>query len=152
MSKKGNQFGIVHLMDFHGNIEIMLFSDKLEQLKEMNLEEPIAFKAKITHTEMFTRIGVSKIMTLKESKKECKKVKKEVREVVQEPLNLSIRLDSEMKILEELYTIIRQNPGNRLLKITITAKLQNVVIDSAIRVNNSIITALEGNEYVDILG
>ena len=29
ISKKGNAFGIVNLMDFHGNIEIMLFSDKL---------------------------------------------------------------------------------------------------------------------------
>ncbi|MFA7611518.1 MAG: DNA polymerase III subunit alpha, partial [Sulfurimonas sp.] len=54
-SKKGNQFGIVSLMDFHGNIEVMLFADRLEQLQEMNLSEPIAIKAKITHTEMFTR-------------------------------------------------------------------------------------------------
>lgn len=151
-SKKGNQFGIVNLMDFHGNIEIMLFSDKLEQLSEMNLEEPVAFKAKITHTEMFTRMNVTKIMTLKDSKKECKKVTKEVRELPQEPLNLSIRLDSEAKVLEELYTLIRQNPGSRPLKIIITAKLQNVVIDSAIRVNNSIVKALEGNKFVDILG
>jgi DNA polymerase-3 subunit alpha len=30
VSKKGNAFGIVTLMDFHGNIEMMLFSDKLE--------------------------------------------------------------------------------------------------------------------------
>ena len=151
-SKKGNQFGIVNLMDFHGNIEIMLFSDKLEQLAEMNLEEPVAFKAKITHTEMFTRMGVTKIMTLKEAKKECKKVKKEVRELPQEPLNLSIKLDSDAKILEDLYTLIRQNPGSRPLKIIITAKLQNVVIDSAIRVSNNIVTALEGNEFVDIIG
>jgi len=139
-------------MDFHGNIEIMLFSDKLEQLAEMNLKEPVAFKAKITHTEMFTRMGVTKIMTLKEAKKECKKVKKEVREAPQEPLNLAIKLDSEAKILEDLYTLIRQNPGSRPLKIIITAKLQNVVIDSAIRVNNNIVKALEGNEFVDILG
>ena len=151
-SKKGNQFGIVNLMDFHGNIEIMLFSDKLEQLAEMNLEDPVAFKAKITHTEMFTRMGVTKIMTLKEAKKECKKVKKEVRELPQEPLNLAIRLDTEAKVLEDLYTLIRQNPGSRPLKIIITAKLQNVVIDSAIRVNNNIVTALEGNEFVDIIG
>jgi len=152
VSKKGNQFGIVNLMDFHGNIEIMLFSDKLDQLEEMNLDEPVAFKAKITHTEMFTRIGVSKIMTLKQASKETKKVKTEVREKPQEPLNLAIRLDSEMKILEELYTLIRQNPGSRPLKLIITAKLQNVVIDSAIRINNNLITALEGNEYVDIVG
>ena len=150
-SKKGNQFAIVSLMDFHGNIEIMLFSDKLEQLQAMDLSEPIAFKAKITHTDMFTRMGVSKIMTLRDAKKETKKVKKEVREVVLEPINLSIRLDESTTILEELYTLIRQNPGNRELKITIISKLQNVVIDSAIRVDSKIITALDGNEAVDIL-
>ena len=152
VSKKGNAFGIVNLMDFHGNIEIMLFSDKLEQLSEMDLEEPVAFKAKITHTEMFTRIGVSKIMTLKQATKETKKVKKEVREVPPEPLNLAIRLDSNINILDELYTLIRQNPGNRPLSLTITAKLQNVVIDSAIRVSSNLVLALEGNESVDIIG
>ncbi len=152
ISKKGNQFGIVNLMDFHGNIEIMLFSDKLEQLSEMNLDEPVAFKVKITHTEMFTRIGVTKIMTLKESKKECKKVKTQVREAPLEPLNLAVKLDEDMNVLEKLYSLIRQHPGRRPLKITIISKLQNVVIDSAIRVDGNIITALEGNEAVDILG
>jgi len=151
ISKKGNQFGIVSLMDFHGNIEIMLFSDKLEQLSEMDLEEPVAFKAKITHTDMFTRIGVSKIMTLKQASKETKKVKKEVREAPPEPLNLAIKLDTNLDILDELYTLIRNNQGNRPLKLTITAKLQNVVIESAIRVSNNLILALDGNEHIDIL-
>jgi len=151
ISKKGNQFGIVNLMDFHGNIEIMLFSDKLEQLQDMNLDDPIAFKAKITHTEMFTRIGVTKIMSLKEAAKETKKIKKEVREKPQEPLLLSIKLDENTQILEELYSMIRQNPGGRELKLIITSKLQDVVINSAIRVNNNIIRALDGNEVVDIL-
>ena len=152
ISKKGNAFGIVNLMDFHGNIEIMLFSDKLEQLKEMYLEEPVAFKVKITHTEMFTRMNVTKIMTLRDAKKECKKVKTEVRELPQEPLNIAVSLDSDMKVLEDLYELIRKNPGGRPLKIIITAKLQNVVIDSAIHVSNNIIAALEGNKFVDILG
>jgi DNA polymerase-3 subunit alpha len=151
VSKKGNQFGIVSLMDFHGNIEIMLFSDKLEELSDMDLNEPIAFKAKITHTEMFTRIGVTKIMTLKESKKECKKVKKEVREVPQEPLNLAVKIDSDMNVLDDLYSIIRQNPGNRQLKITIISKLQNVVLDSAISIDSKIINDLEGNEAVYVI-
>jgi DNA polymerase-3 subunit alpha len=150
-SKKGNQFGIVSLMDFHGNIEIMLFSDKLDELKEMDLNEPIAFKVKITHTEMFTRIGVTKIMTLKEAKKETKKTKTEVRELPQEPINLAVKLDTDMKVLEELYSLIRQHQGNRELKITIISKLHNVVIDSAIRVDGKIIMALENNENVDIL-
>ena len=151
MSKKGNQFGIVKLMDFHGDIEIMLFADKLEQLQEMNKAEPIAFKAKITHTEMFTRIGVTKIMTLKEASKETKKVKKEIREKPQEPLQLKIKLDENTKILEELYTLIRRYPGNRELKLIITSKLQNVILDSAIRVNTNIVKELDGNEAVDIL-
>ncbi len=151
ISKKGNQFGIVNLMDFHGNIDIMLFSDKLEQLEEMDLEEPIAFKAKITHTEMFTRIGVTKIMTLKDAKRETKKVKKEVQEKPPEPINLAVRLDNKMDVLENLYSIIRQNPGRRPLKVTIISKLQNVVIESAIRVDSKIIDALEGNEFVDII-
>ncbi len=151
VSKKGNQFGIVNLMDFHGNIEIMLFADKLEQLDDMNLDEPIAFKAKITHTEMFTRIGVTKIMTLREAAKETKKVKKEVREVLEIPLHLAIRLDEDTKVLDELYTLVRQNQGNRELKLTIISKLQNIVINSGIRVNNNIIKALDGNENVDII-
>ena len=152
VSKKGNSFGIVNLMDFHGNIEIMLFSDKLEELQAMNLNEPVAFKTKITHTEMFTRISVTKIMTLKDAKKETKKTKKEVREIPQDPLNLSVHLGNDMKILEELYSLIRQHPGNRELKVTIVSKLHNVVIDSAIRVNNNLISALDGNEYIDIIG
>ena len=150
-SKKGNKFGIVDLMDFHGNIDIMLFEDKLNELEEMDLDEPIAFKAKITHTEMFTRIGVSKIMSLKEATKETKKVKKEVREIPQEPLNLAIRLNDDTSILDDLYTMVRQNPGSRELKITIISKLQNIVINSGIRVNNNLIKLLDGNEHIDIL-
>jgi DNA polymerase-3 subunit alpha len=151
MSKKGNPFGIVNLMDFHGNIDIMLFEDKLKELDEMDLDEPIAFKAKITHTEMFTRIGVTKIMTLKEATKETKKVKKEVREIPEVPLNLAVKHSDSTKVLEELYTLVRQNPGNRELKLTIISKLQNVVIDSGIRVNNNIIKVIDGNESIDIL-
>jgi DNA polymerase-3 subunit alpha len=151
VSKKGNQFAIVNLMDFHGNIEIMLFSDKLEQLKEMNLDEPIAFKAKITHTDMFTRIGVTKIMTLRDSKKECKKVKTEVMEKPQEPLHLAIRLDDDTTVLDELYRVVQQNRGNKPLILTIIAKLQNVVINSAIRVDSKIISLLDGNESIDII-
>ena len=151
ISKKGNPFGIVNLMDFHGNIDIMLFEDKLKELEEMDLDDPIAFKAKITHTEMFTRIGVTKIMSLKEATKETKKVKKEVREIPQEPLNLALKLSDDTNILEELYSIVRRNPGNRELKVTIISKLQNIVIDSGVRVNNNIIKEIDGHESIDIL-
>jgi DNA polymerase-3 subunit alpha len=90
-------------------------------------------------------------MTLKEAKKETKKVKTEIQEKPQEPLNLAVRLDSNMKVLEDLYVSIRRNPGNRPLNITIISKLHNVVIESAIRVDNKIIAELQGNPFVDIL-
>jgi DNA polymerase-3 subunit alpha len=150
ISKKGNAFGILKLMDFHGDIEMMLFSDKLEQLEHMDLDEPVAFKVKVTHTEMFTRISVTKIFTLKEVKKEAKKVQTKIREIPQEPLLITVRLSKDLARLEELYRLIRQNPGNRQLKLCITSKLQNVVLDSAIRVDNKVIPEIQKLMDVDV--
>ncbi len=144
VSKKGNTFGILRLMDFHGDIEMMLFSDKLDQLESMDLDEPIAFKVKVTqHHDFGARISVLKIFTLKEVKKEAKKVQTKIREIPQEPLIVTVRLSRDLARLEELYRLIRQNPGTRELKLCITSKLQNVVLDSAIRVDNKIIPELE---------
>jgi len=150
ISKKGNAFGILNLMDFHGNIEMMLFSDKLEQLEGMDLEEPVAFKVKITHTEMFTRIGVTKIMTLKEVGKEAKKVKTKIAEKPPEPLYLHLRMSQDSEQLEALYRLIRQFPGKRPLQLTLVSKLQNIVIDSAIRVDGRVVEELEKLNFVDV--
>ena len=151
ISKKGNTFGIVTLMDLHGSLEIMLFEDKLNELEKMNLEEPLSIKAKITHTEQFTRIGVTKLMTLEEAKKESKKVKTQIEEKPLSPLELAVKFESGEKALEELYRIVRQNPGKRELKIRITSKLKDIVIESSLRVGNNIAQALDGNEFIDIV-
>jgi DNA polymerase-3 subunit alpha len=151
MSKKGSAFGLVNLMDFHGNIEMMLFSDKLEQLEAMDLDEPIAFKVKVTHTEMFTRIGVTKIMTLAEAKKEAKKVETKIVEAPQEPLQIRLRLSDNLENLEKLYTLVRRHPGRREIKLTIVSKLCDVVIDSAIRIDNKLIEELNELEGVDVV-
>ncbi|MFZ5375529.1 MAG: DNA polymerase III subunit alpha [Campylobacterota bacterium] len=153
MSKKGSQFGLVNLMDFHGNIEMMLFSDKLEQLEAMDLDEPIAFKVKVTHTEMFTRISVTKIMTLSEAKKEAKKVETKIVENLPppEPLNLRIRLSDDLESLQKLYTLVRRHPGRRPIKLTIVSKLIDVVIDSAIRADEKVMEELSALEDVDIV-
>ncbi|MFA6144257.1 MAG: DNA polymerase III subunit alpha [Sulfuricurvum sp.] len=151
MSKKGSMFGLVNLMDFHGNIEVMLFSDKVDQLEAMDLDEPIAFKVKVTHTEMFTRISVAKIMTLAEAKKEAKKVETKIVEVPQEPLLLRIRLSDNLESLEKLYTLVRRYPGRRELKLIIVSRLMDVVIDSAIRVDNKLLEELAAFEGVDVV-
>lgn len=153
MSKKGSMFGLVNLMDFHGNIEMMLFSDKIDQLEGMDLDEPIAFKVKVTHTEMFTRISVTKIMTLSEAKKEAKKVETKIVENLppQEPLQLRIRLSDNLETLEKLYTLVRRHPGRRAVKLTIVSKLADIVIDSAIRVDNKVIEELSALDDVDVI-
>lgn len=153
MSKKGSMFGLVSLMDFHGNIEVMLFSDRVEQLEAMDLDEPIAFKVKVTHTEMFTRISVTKIMTLNEAKKEAKKVETKIVENLppQEPLQLRLRLSDNLETLEKLYTLVRRHPGRREIKLVIVSKLADVVIDSAIRVDNKVIEELSVLEDVDVI-
>lgn len=153
MSKKGSMFGLVSLMDFHGNIEVMLFSDKVEELEKMDQDEPIAFKVKVTHTEMFTRISVTKIMTLAEAKKEAKKVETKIVENLppQEPLQLRIRLSDNLETLEKLYTLVRRHPGRREIKLTIVSKLADVVINSAIRVDNKVIEELSALDDVDVV-
>ena len=150
ISKKGNQFGIVNLMDFHGNIEMMLFSDKLEQLEQMELDEPVAFKVKVTHTEMFTRISVVKIFTLDTVKKEAKKVVTKIVEKPPEILKVRLHMDKSTALLEELYRLVRRYPGNRPLQLNIVSKLQNVVIDSAIRVDSKVVEELEGYDAIDV--
>ncbi|MCX6073454.1 MAG: DNA polymerase III subunit alpha [Campylobacterales bacterium] len=153
MSKKGSMFGLVSLMDFHGNIEVMLFSDRVDQLEAMDLDEPIAFKVKVTHTEMFTRISVTKIMTLAEAKKEAKKVETKIVENLppQEPLQLRIRLSDNLESLEKLYTLVRRHPGRREIKLIIVSRLMDVVIDSAIRVDNKVLEELRSFEGVDVV-
>ncbi len=153
ISKKGSQFGLVSLMDFHGNIEMMLFSDKLDELEKMDLDEPIAFKVKVTHTEMFTRISVLKIMPLNEAKKESKKVTTKIIDNVPppEPLQLRFRLSDDCEMLEKLYTLIRRYPGKREIKLIIVSKLCDVVIDSAIRVDNRVIEELSTLAGVEVI-
>ncbi|MGB5964524.1 MAG: DNA polymerase III subunit alpha [Sulfurimonadaceae bacterium] len=150
ISKKGNQFGILNLMDFHGNIEMMLFSDKLDQLEQMDLDEPVAFKVKVTHTEMFTRISVIKIFTLDAVKKEAKKVVTKIVEKPPEMLKIRLRMDKSTELLEELYRLVRRYPGNRPLQLNIVSKLQNVVIDSAIRVDSKVLEELARYETIDV--
>ena len=150
ISKKGNTFGIVNLMDFHGNIEIMLFSDRLEELETMDLTEPVALKVRIAHNDTRTNINCQKLLTLKDAAKESKKVTTKIVEKPQEPLNLRLHLQHDTQRLEELYRLVRSHPGKRPLKLTIVSKLQNVVIDSGIRVSNEIVEELSGFADVDV--
>jgi DNA polymerase-3 subunit alpha len=65
-------------------------------------------------------------------------------------LILRLHLNSSTERLEELYRLVRRYPGNRPLKLTIVSKLQNIVIDSAIRVDNKVLEELQQLQDVDV--
>ncbi len=142
ISKKGNKFGIANIMDLHGNIELMLFENRLKELEEdFDLTKPIAFKVKITKDGDFTRMNILKISSMKDAKKTKVKVEKEVKHVeepVQPPLILALNLMPDAKIVEELMCLVDKYPGKRPLEVHIKSKLADVVIESKLKVSELI--------------
>ena len=143
ISKRGNKFGIANIMDLHGNIELMLFENRLKELDEgFDTTKPIAFKVKIGRDGEFTRMNILKIETLKDAKKEKVKLKKEQKhtpEPEQPPLILSLNLMPDPKIAEELMCLAERYPGKRSLELHIKSKLADVIIESRVKVSERII-------------
>ncbi len=143
ISKKGNKFGIANIMDLHGNIELMLFENRLKELEEgFDTTKPIAFKVKISKDGEFTRMNILKIESIKDARKEKLKIKKEEKhtpEPEQPPLILALNLMPDPKIAEELMCLAEKYPGNRPLELHIKSKLADVIIESRMRVSEMII-------------
>jgi len=140
ISKKGNKFGILNIMDFHGNIEITVFEKMLNKIEDMDLNDPMAFKVQVNKDERFTRIRVLKLMSLEESKKE--NIHTKIVEKPKEPIFIKIKLSHELDVLDRLYSIIKNNQGNRELRLVISSKRQDVVLNLSDRVNESIVNEL----------
>ncbi len=136
ISKKGNKFGIVNLMDLHGNIELTVFERMLNELEEMDLNKPLGFKVEISKDEQFTRMRVLKILELQEAKKEKIEIKKDYKQV--EPIIIKLTLSNDTTILEKLHEVIQKHPGHIPVKIVISSKLQDIILESSLRVNESI--------------
>ncbi len=143
ISKKGNKFGIANIMDLHGNIELMLFENRLKELDEgFDTTKPIAFKVKISKDGEFTRMNILKIESIKDARKEKIKVKKEERhtpEPEQPPLILALNLMPDPAIAEELMCLVEKYPGSRPLELHIKSKLADVIIESRIKVSEMIL-------------
>ena len=70
MGKKGKPFGIISFLDFHGKFDFMVFADMLEEIEEMDLNEPIAIKIDISMAGEFKRLNCKKIINLDDAKNE----------------------------------------------------------------------------------
>jgi len=143
ISKKGNKFGIANIMDLHGNIELMLFENRLKELEEdFDLTKPIAFKVKITKDGDFTRMNILKISNIKDAKKAKVKVEKEVKHIPEPdlpPLILKVNLMPDAKTVEELMCLVERHPGKRPLELHIKSKLADVIIESKWKVSELIL-------------
>jgi len=143
ISKKGNKFGIANIMDLHGNIELMLFENRLKELEEdFDLTKPIAFKVKIGKDGDFTRMNIMKISNIKDAKKTKVKVEKEIKHVPepeQPPLILALNLMPDAKTVEELMCLVERHPGKRPLELHIKSKLADVIIESKWKVSELIV-------------
>lgn len=149
ISKKGNKFGIISLMDFHGSMELTVFEKQLELLSRMDLEKPLCFKVDVSNDGQNTKMRVMKIMELSDAKKE--KIETKVIEVPQDPKVLLLDLSDDTSKLEFLYQIVRQNSGRRPLHLVITSKLQDVVIETGFSVDDSIDEQIAALEYVKVV-
>jgi DNA polymerase-3 subunit alpha len=144
ISKKGNKFGIVNLMDLHGNIEMMVFEKMMIQLQMMDLNQPVVFKVTISKDDRGANIRVNKVLELENASKEKIDIKKEL--TPQKPLTpmfVKIELKDELNTLQELYDLVQKYPGRRPLKLIISSKLQDIVMESNISVSDEIVAELE---------
>jgi DNA polymerase-3 subunit alpha len=137
ISKKGNKFAIVNIMDLHGNIELMMFEDRLKELRDdFDLDEPIAFKVRVTKDDQFTKINLRKIETLKEAKKEKLKTKRVQKE--EPPLTLAIPFINSEQIVYDLHEIVAHNQGKRALSLIIKSKLADIEVQTGFKVTSKV--------------
>ncbi len=150
ISKKGNRFGIANVMDLHGNIEITLFENQLEQLEKIDVDKPVGFKVSISRNGDFIRMRVHKILELDA----CLREKVDIRLVEKPETPMIVRLDlnyEKLQTLESIYRLVNSHPGKKPLKLLLCSKLQEVEIESSICVNERIKDALEEMEGVEVL-
>ena len=150
ISKKGNKFGIATIMDFHGNIELMLFEDRLKELKEdYDLNEPIAFKVKISKDDNFTRMNILKIESIKEAKNE--KIKTKQKEVIEPSLTIAIPFSNDENLMYKLFDIVANNQGKRELKLLIKSKLADLELETGFKVTSQVENLIQQLEGVYIV-
>lgn len=137
ISKKGSKFGIVSILDYHGTLEFMLFEDKLKELQDsFDLNEPIAFKVRISKNEQFTRMNVLKIESIYDAQKEKTKIKQ--KKIIEPPLVIAIPFSDDENLMHDLFDLVANNQGKRELKLIIKSKLADLELDSGFKVNSNI--------------
>jgi DNA polymerase-3 subunit alpha len=100
-------------MDYHGEVEFMVFKDMLETFENWPKDEPVAVKCYIEKVGDFTRISCKKVLTLSEAKNEKPEVKKSVK---MEDYYYTVEIDENYeKTLIDIYKKAKSKSGNKRL-------------------------------------
>jgi len=93
----------------------------------------------------FTRLNVLKVLSLSEASKEKIDTNREKEEafINREPIKISIPLSSDITIIDRLLEITKQHPGDRPLELCICSKKMNVILESKIYINESILDVIK---------
>ncbi|RXJ85650.1 DNA polymerase III subunit alpha [Arcobacter sp. CECT 8985] len=138
ISKKGNKFAILNIMDLHGNIELMMFEDKLNELRSdfKYEDEPLAFKVRISKDDQFTRMSLRKIEDLNDAKKDKQRLKRV--EKIEPPLTVAVPFSNSEEIMYKLFEVIANNQGKRDFRILVKSKLGDIELDTGFKVANNV--------------
>ena len=115
----------------------------------MDLEKPIGFKVMINIDGDKVNKRVLEIMDLTKARKE--KVKTSMTQAPQPPLFLKINYSENMEMINQLNYLVQRHQGGRELKIIVTSKLQDILLESNLKVASSIEKELQKIKEIEII-
>ncbi|MBE0491862.1 MAG: DNA polymerase III subunit alpha [Sulfurospirillum sp.] len=149
ISKKGNKFAIVSLMDFHGSVEFMIFQKTLQMVGNFDLDLPIAFKLKVTRDDTGMKILGEKVMSLEDVKKE--KVETKIMQMPLAPTLIRIDISQNEEAIEQLYALTKGNHGRSSVELMITSKLVDIKMSTNISIDPAITHQIEQIVGVEVI-
>ena len=128
----------------------LCFLKIVKELKESyNLEEPIAFKVRISKDDNFTRMNILKIETILDAQKE--KVKTKQKEVQEPPLTIALPFTNDESTMYKLFDIVANNQGKRELKLLIKSKLADLELETGFKVTSQVENLIQQIEGVYVV-
>ena len=151
-SKKGNRFGVINLLDLHGNIEMVVFERLLAEIEELaKTNRPVAFKCTVSKDGKNSRLRVEKVMSLEEAqgvRVETKIAKQDLSSA----LVAVISGDSSPNMIENLREAAIKHRGTRTLKVLLRGNLEEAILVTGFSVHSSIKESLPNLEWLDEVG
>jgi DNA polymerase-3 subunit alpha len=101
ISKKGNRFSILTLLDLHGNLEFTIFEKTMEKLEALGANELLAIYVEVFKDSGGTSFRVLKVMDLQEAKKQKTEIIKIDNDDKQKELPVNLNNDNSTNMKNE---------------------------------------------------